>query len=235
MRDLNSTQDELDGWLDANVHGLDSLCPGRSAPTRFADLFGCIDGGTRATELIRSSMRRVVQAMAENYPGNLFWDFDRLVYEFVRRESAEQIEKAAAQIVRLMRGFGAYSAIRFRYAHDFLYGFDWAKWVAREPNTRADIGPFDEPFLDYLEARQQELLTLIEQDDPKYGPLAGDEVRNPFLFHREPEDERILHKSLAVDGTIPVQAWDPESEDRWGACFADARDARAIELGLAKG
>ena len=89
-------------------------------------------------------------------------------------------------LVDVQARYGARSAIRFRYVHDFIYGYDWARWVAREPETRTAIGPYDPVFLQRMRHRADELLELIQTNDKNYPQLEQNISRNPFGFSREP-------------------------------------------------
>lgn len=224
---------DLDLWLTRRVGARVSLCPDRSSPTPFSSLWSSLPLDPSTLGAVQDATWSVVEAIVEHYPDNVFWDLDRLLFDLTLRDSIEAIGKTATKVVRLMAGFGAHSQIRFRYVHDFTYGFDWAKWVARDPEPRSHIGPFDEEFLDYLEIRQGELLALIAQNDATYGQLKGDQPRNPFAFSREPADERTLHEDLAKSGAVPVETWELRGRARWGAHFAQAREDRARALGLA--
>lgn len=230
-----STPADLDRWLVDHSVRRESLCPDREFSTPFATLWRSLKLGDSASMALIDVSRDIADAILTHYPDNLFWDLDRLVHDLAGRGSPNAIRDAGASVVRLMAGFGERSEIRFRYIHDFTYGFDWAKWVAREPEARQHVGPFDDVFLNYLHRRQQELLALIAADDETYGQLDGDEPRNPFGFSRDPEDERRLHVDLAQTGDIPVRSWDPRAEARWGARFAEVRDRRASAMGLARG
>ncbi|SET48922.1 ferrochelatase [Stigmatella erecta] len=174
----------------------------------------------------------VVRAIREDFPDNIFWDLDYLASCLWRAGGPRETEHLAGRVVRLCRGFGNKSELRFRYAHDFLFGYDWARWVLREPAGRVDTGPFDLGFLDYLDARRQELVELISRSDAKYGPLQGQEFRNPFIFCREPADEARLHQVLAREDLIPVKAWRFDGERRWHLPFTELRAEAALRLGL---
>ncbi|MEM9385760.1 MAG: ferrochelatase [Pseudomonadota bacterium] len=224
----------LDAWLDEEVGERVSLCPGRSHPTSFAVLWQTLGlEAAHAVALYRQT-ERVVRAIAMHFPENVFWDLDLIVQALADRASVDATEAMGDRLVALIDGFGMHSVIRFRYVHDFTYGFDWAKWVAKAPGRRAHIGPFDEGFLTYLERRRQELQELIAQDDAKYGRLRDERPRNPFGFSREPQDERLLHEMLAERGQIPVPTWDRLGRAQWGARFAEHRAELAAELGIAK-
>ena len=146
--------------------------------------------------------------------------------------SASASTSALPQIARLQRLYGQDTAIRFRYVHDFIYGYDWAKWVGRDPDLRAGIGPYDAVFLDHLERRAHELLGLIAVDDPVYPGLPDEQARNPFPFSREPEAELRLHRTLAARGLLPLAAWDPAARPVWSRPFAALRAELAAMLGL---
>ncbi|MEO0421609.1 MAG: ferrochelatase [Pseudomonadota bacterium] len=224
----------LDAWLDEEVGERASLCPGRREPTSFAALWPHLGLTPARAAAVYRQTERVVRAIAMHFPDNVFWDLDLIIQALADRPSVEAIEAMGERFVGLVDGFGIHSSIRFRYVHDFTYGFDWAKWVAKAPEQRAHIGPFDEVFLAYLECRRQELLVLIAKDDAKYGRLRDERPRNPFGFSREPQDERRLHEVLADRGQIPVATWDRRGRAQWGARFAEQRAELAVELGFAR-
>jgi hypothetical protein len=184
-------------------------------------------------------------AQLEAFPGNLFWDLDLVAASIVDQARALEphaaithVEAQFQRMAALQRLYGQATAINFSYVHDFVYGFDWAKWVAREPSLHAHVpAPFSTAFLGYMHTRGHELLELIEQDDSKYPTLPDDEARNPFEFSREPNAEITLHRELARRGLIPVPTWDAGAlscdwATRWREPFAARRVAVAHELGL---
>jgi hypothetical protein len=177
----------------------------------------------------------IVEALAEDFPHNIFWDLDYPARCLWEAGAPCDMEAFARRVVALCHGFGVRSPLRFRYAHDFVFGYDWARWVMREPEQRAAIGPFDGTFLDYLEGRQQELFALVAGDDAKYSRLRGAEFRNPFGFSREPDEETRLHQALAREDLIPVKAWRLDGDPRWHLPFADLRIEAALRLGLSRG
>lgn len=215
-----------------------SLNPIRSCVPPPVELVGQVMEGGEDVERVRAfawGLGELVCALAEDFPDNIFWDLEHLACCMWKAGGPRQIEDFARRVVRLCRGFGNKSELRFRYAHDFLYGYDWARWVARAPGERADIGPFDPVFLDYLEDRCQKLLELISRDDSKYGRLQGPGFRNPFAFCREPREEAHLHHVLAQADLIPVKAWRLDGERRWDLPFTDLRTEAARRLGLSQG
>lgn len=175
------------------------------------------------------------RAIAMQFPENLFADL-AFVGMTLRRVVTEHghvaLERAIDPIVRVHRLYGRRSRIRFRYVHDFLYGFDWARWVAKQPAERGAVGPFDAAFIAHSEQRAHELEQLIEAGDAKYPPLADGVFRNPFEFDRDPPSERALLTALAADGHVPVRAWELDARPAWDARFVALRVAKAKELGL---
>jgi hypothetical protein len=181
----------------------------------------------------------VYDAMLRAFPHNLFWDLDGLFGSVIAQartadDSAVAVARALRQVAALQDVFGR-GPINFRYIHDFVYGFDWAKWVAKDPEHRRNMGPFSTEFVGAMHERGHELLDVIERDvDEKYPPLPGDESRNPFGFSREPADEVKLHRTLARRGLIPVQAWSLQPAATWDRPFAALRTQVAAELGLSR-
>ncbi|MGB1014641.1 MAG: ferrochelatase, partial [Nannocystaceae bacterium] len=191
------------------------------------------------SEALRDGLCALVRAQLANFPGNLFWDFDYLAIAVTRQACCQpdprgHLEACFARMVELQTLFGQGTPIRFRYVHDFAYGYDWAKWVQRAPEKRQAVGPFDWDFLTYMHHRGHELLALIEADDSKYPRLRDTRSRNPFGFSREPEAERILHADLAARGLIPVANWDPNAAPTWKLDYASLRLERASVLGFAR-
>lgn len=163
-------------------------------------------------------LRRCALAQLRAFPENIFWDLDYLAASLLaqaRRLDARGpalMDELTGLVSSLQDLFGSGSPIRFRYVHDFLYGYDWAKWVQRDPETRLRVGPFDLEFLRYMWRRGHELLELIARDDEKYPKLRDGLPRNPFAFSREPTDEAQLLRALAAHGRLPLASWrtDPD-------------------------
>jgi hypothetical protein len=190
-------------------------------------------------DALARGLASIAAAMRRAFPGNIFGDLDYLAASLWRgAQRAPQgplpfLREQCEQVATLQALFGQGTTIRFRYVHDFLYGFDWAKWVAREPNARSSVGPFDPEFLAFMGSRGHELLELIAQGrDPKYPPLPGGRPRNPFGFSREPAAEIALHQHLAREGLLPVEAWRIDAHPRWDRPFAELRRQQALRLGL---
>ncbi len=133
-------------------------------------------------------------------------------------------------ITDLQRGYGTHSVLAFRYIHDFTYGFDWCRWVKKDARHRAHVGPFDWPYLLYLQQRRRELEDLIAQNDEKYHQLEPGVAHNPFLFSREPDDEYRLFSALASAGHIPVPTWSVHQDCRYDKPFDQLRVEMATSL-----
>lgn len=192
----------------------------------------------------------IALAMRASFPENLYWDLDYLAASLWRAGAghdsaghdaaghdaaagAVEIASLAALMVEVQRVFGRRTPIAFRYVHDFSYGFDWAKWVARDPGGRAEIDPFSATFITAMLDRGHELHAVIESgEDPKYPPLEGDGARNPFQFSREPEAEARLLSHLAAAELVPVKAWRVDASPRWDRPYARLRREAALSLGL---
>lgn len=228
---------EADRRIEAAVGPRCSLSPEREYARSLAELGELLmvpEIGPDRAAAFAAALARVAESFARDYPENIFWDLDHVAARLLAAGEKPEIDALAGRLILLAERFGIRSEIRFRYLHDFIFGFDWARWVARAPEERAHVGPFDGEFLTYLEQRQAELVELIAQDDQKYGRLEPQIYRNPFLFSREPADERRLHRLLAERGLIPVRAWTLSGEPRWDAPFATLRDELAAELGFAR-
>lgn len=214
-----------------------SVAPGRPQASTPLALVEQLVGGCEDEARSRAFARAfgdMIRAVVDNFPDNIFWDLDYLACCLWQAGSAPAISDFARRVVSLCQGFGNKSKLRFRYVHDFLYGYDWARWVTSKPEERAGIGPFDLAFFDYLDNRQKELLALVARNDRKYGPLRGREFRNPFTFTREPREEARLHHLLAQVDLIPLKAWRLDGERRWDLPFTEMRAKVADRLGLAR-
>ena len=215
-----------------------SLAPQRYNATPLDQLCSqLIDDATDSTlaQVFAQGMIRTTEAVAAHFPDNIFADVDFLAAALLTqtRRQADPTRQLAAhfdQITGLIQLYGCHSAICFRYMHDFLYGFDWARWVRKDPQARGTVGPFDPVFLDYLHQRGGELLALIARDDPKYPPLPPGQWRNSFGFSRTPADETRLHQALAAADLLPIAAWDPKAQPTCDRDFHQLRQQRATQL-----
>lgn len=227
----------VDRRLSSRVGTLGSLSPSRERATPLAlvgEHFLTVRVDRDLGIAFATALSAVVEAQAEAFPGNLFWDYDYPAARLFSRMQAapEQAVASTELIVSLHQTFGVRSRIQFSYAHDFIYGFDWARWVERNAEHRSHVGPLDPVFLEYLLGRGRELLSLIANDDATYPALPEGQARNSFGFLRDPRSERRLHEDLAERNLIPVQAWRFDAEPMWQQPFARLREERARALGL---
>jgi hypothetical protein len=255
LRSLNSFERlrSVQATLAAKAGPLRSLDPARARASTLLEIHaGALETIERSlrdalAEPLMHGLCELALAQLDAFPGNLFWDLDLIAAAIVQEAGALAPELARVCVVdrfermaALQHLYGRRTPINFSYVHDFVYGFDWAKWVAREPNLHAAApGPFSLPFLQYMHERGHELLALIADDDSKYPSLDDDAPRNPFPFSREPEAEIRLHRELARRDLIPVPTWDRDVHcrdwsTRWRIGFAERRIEVASELGLAR-
>lgn len=188
-------------------------------------------------ELFAQQFRKFIEAQVHHFPENIFWDYSYLCHQVYRKSvftknPEKSIEAYISKLIKLLKVFGRESNICFRYMHDFLYGFDWARWVRKAPKKRVAINPFDLQFLEYLCKRAKELELLISENDKKYNQIEKGEFRNPFFFSRAPKDEARLLQSLATDGLIPVSVWEFNCTPNWSKSFSELRAERAVELSI---
>ncbi len=230
----------LDEILAQQSINLLSLNPKKSLITSFAKLENLIAAQTTDKQLIshlQSTLKVILYAQLQNFPENIFWDFDFMVSSMLRQalvanDGADFLESFANKMVSLTELFGIKKEMRFRYVHDFMYGFVWAKWVQKEPHNRAQIEPFSLFFLDYLLIKGQELVHRINLDQVSFYKLCDTGFRNPFSFSREPEDEYRLLTYLARKQLIPVAAWNWNAQPVWNKPFEEMRQQLSLKLNI---
>ena len=133
---------EMDAQLQTTVPIPLSMCPARTRATSLHDI-----GEALLTDALDPSLMQafadglclMVATKGDQFPENIFWDVDYLAACLLRLGDAHAIRDVTAHIVTLHEGFGRSSVINFRYVHDFMYGFDWARWVSQ----RAGDAPGD--------------------------------------------------------------------------------------------
>lgn len=192
-----------------------SLCKGRVYATHTTQLSKAIlhrDSDINLKSAFAKGVFLLEQELFKHFPENIFADFDMLFAHIITKAKqthspSKYVLNNCEYISKLFAVYGSNSSIRFKYIHDFLYGFDWARWVQKSPNLRHNVGPFDPVFINHLFLRGNELRKLIKQNDKKYPKLPPYKTRNPFPFSRKPSDERLLHGILAEKNLIPVTAW----------------------------
>jgi hypothetical protein len=233
-----TTLSEVDARIAGTRRGALTLDPDRARATALADLVARLTDGQQLSHLAAAASA-VAEAQLRCFPENLLWDFDFYLASIHAQacaadDYASHLQEAADITVGLMRLYGQQSAIRFRYVHDFMYGFDWARWVRRDPGPRSGVGPFSLAFLKQTEARGRDIIALIEADDTLYPKLTDAASRNPFPFSRDPGDELRLYCSLAEDGDVPVRAWQVDARPDAGRDFDALREQAAERLGLSR-
>lgn len=226
---------EMDAHLQTVVPIPLSICPLRERATSLYDIGLALltdDEDPSLMKAFADGLCLIVTTKLDQFPDNIFWDVDYLAACLLRLNNANAIRDITAHIVTLHEGFGRASIINFRYVHDFMYGFDWARWVSHEPETRQWIGPFDKTFLYHVEERRGELVELIAEQETQFDLAADGVHHNPFRFSREPDDERRLHEALARDNLIPVQAWRFDGTRDWTRPYTQIREQYAEQLGI---
>jgi hypothetical protein len=231
----------IDEILAQQSINLLSLNPQKKIITSFAKLENLIVEENTDTQIIttlQETLESIVRTQLINFPENIFWDFDFMVSSMLRQalianEGAVAFLKLFAEkMVSLTEMFGINTEIRFRYVHDFMYGFDWARWVQKEPQNRASVEPFSLVFLDYLLVKGKELVQRINHGQVVSYKLCDTGYRNPFTFSREPEDEYRLLTYLAEEQLIPVAAWNWNASPIWNKPFQEMRQQLALKLNI---
>ncbi len=233
---------ELDAYIASRSLPRRTLDPSREESRSFLDLATSLDIASRGEPLIGAvgeMAAAVVRAVEEHFPENIFSDYALLVASSLSAAEAsvdplETLRETGDLLVQLQALFGCHSTVRFRYVHDLIYGYDWAKWVRRDPQTRADVGPFDLRFLRYMHQRGVQLLGLIAEDDSTYPQLRGSAPRNPFGFDRNPPAEVLLHERLVQRGELPVRAYLLADSPVWDRPYQELRTESARALGLVR-
>ncbi|MBN3940956.1 MAG: hypothetical protein V7L21_21265 [Nostoc sp.] len=231
----------IDEILAQQSVNLFSLNPQKTLMTSFAELGNLIaeqNTDIKIITTIQQTLESIVRTQLENFPENIFWDFDFLVRSMLRQaltadEGAITFLKIfSKKMISLTEMFGNKTEMRFRYVHDFMYGFDWARWVQKEPQNRAHVEPFSLVFFDYLLAKGKELLQRINHGQVISYKLCETGYRNPFTFSREPEDEYRLLTCLAEEQLIPVAAWNWNANPIWNRPFQEMRQQLALKLDI---
>ena len=146
-----------------------------------------------------------------HFPENIFFDVRYLATWLDQNtrpcaEARSWLSQYFLLLQELFTLFGNSTPIRFRYVHDFLYGYDWSRWIQKHPED-AQWHPYSLEFLHIMQRRGHEILAEIHPDHAVYPPVGEAVHRNRFAFNREPEHERALLKELAATGRLPMEAW----------------------------
>tara|TARA_B100000579_G_scaffold427652_1_gene436588 strand:- start:475 stop:1179 length:705 start_codon:yes stop_codon:yes gene_type:complete len=214
-----------------------SLCCGRTYATHSNQLSKVLLSGWASDTNLKcvfvKGMSLLEQELFKHFPDNIFADFDMLFAHIIAKSKqyhspGNYFLENCKFISKLFAIYGSNSSVRFQYIHDFLYGFDWARWVQKSPHSRRAVGPFDPVFLNHLFLRGNELHKLIKENNKKYPILNPNKMRNPFPFSRKPRDERILHDILAEKKLIPVNAWTTNGDFSHDQDYHNKRIEQAI-------
>ncbi|MHC5676320.1 hypothetical protein [Nostoc sp.] len=218
-----------------------SLNPHKTLITSFTELGNLITEQNTDIKLLatlQETLECIVYTQLQNFPENIFWDFDFLVSSILRQAlladegAISFLTVFGEKMVSLTEMFGNKTEMRFRYVHDFIYGFEWARWVQKEPQKRAHIEPFSLVFLDYLLVKGKELLQRISHGQVTSYKLCDTGYRNPFTFSREPKDEYRLLSYLAEEELIPVAVWNWNASPVWNKPFQEMRQQLALKLDI---
>lgn len=199
----------------ANVfmHSLNTSRRTASKPVQLASYVGVLYDDTSVWLAFSDFLEQMFQSICYHFPENIFWDLDYMISYAVRESKKSKSpelfwERYTHKLTHLLAVFGSHGEIRFRYLHDFTYGFDWARWVRKDVLQRKNIDPFSIAFFDRTIERGEELLQLIRQDDSKYHRLQSSSYRNPFSFSRDIAEEKEMMRWLSKHDALPVQQWD---------------------------
>ena len=235
MSNLYTQLSHLDNLLRAGATYYLSLNPKKSIPTPFASFESLLVANLTSDQIERvlQALTALVEKQLAYYPNNIFWDYDYFIHSQMKRvQSMNDIayDVYYEKLYVIMELFGNSSNIRFQYMHDFIYGFDWSRWVKSDIELRKNTCPFDEVFLDYLYQRGNELLALIEENDKKYHALAIQEYRNPYSFSRDIAQETKLLQTLSSEELVPLKLWDPHTDPIWDKPYYEMRKKIASTL-----
>ncbi len=222
-------------------HGITplSLNPRKNVATSFRDIGTIVAERTDDTQLVQclfSTIKAILSAQLKNFPENIFWDFDFMIHSMLEQAlsysegAIKFLEEFADKVIELMSICGCEREIRFPYVHDFMYGFDWARWVQKDPVNRANTQPFSPIFLDCLCNKGKELLHRISINDARYHQICTSSYRNLFRFSRDPKDEYKLLTYLAQYQLIPVAAWNWNAATVWNKPFDQLREQVSLKL-----
>ncbi|BDA79390.1 hypothetical protein LPTSP3_g23200 [Leptospira kobayashii] len=231
---------EIDRFLDLRYPTRRTLCPNRNQVTRFeeignqiSDLLGNEQDWKHSAEITY----KIVDSVVDHFPENIFWDFDYMIMKIVGNSAyseqgfRQSMDLTVEKILNIFFIFGKNSSIKFRYIHDFIYGYDWLKWMLEKKHPGDEIDPYGVSFLDYIGHRGMEMISLIAKNDSNYPELNG-LYRNPFLFSRSDEDEIHLLKDLAASGNIPIEAWDRYANPKSDRNYSKIRLERSEQMGI---
>lgn len=197
---------------DVFMYSLNTKNSSASSPSVLAQYVSAFYSDTAIWSLFSDFLEQMFRNMIHHFPENIFWDLDYMITYAVRESihhKAPELfwEDYTEKLSELLAIFGCHGEIRFRYLHDFTYGFDWSRWARKDISERKNIHPFGISFFDRTIERGDELLELIRKNDSKYHQLQSDVYRNPFSFSREIAEEKKMMHWLSKNKAIPVEQW----------------------------
>lgn len=236
-----TTFSELDTFLDRIFPKRMSLNPNQKFVNSFVEIessFNKLGLSNNQKLLLIRQTEQLINSAVRNFPENIFWDFDFLLYRitynsFTSPSFDDSIILYSERLLKIFDLFGAHSPIKFRYIHDLIYGYDWLKWMLEKRQADEIIDPFGIHFLEYIYQRGLELISLIQKNDDNYPDLDG-VYRNPFLFMRSTEEEIRLHLDLSSSKQIPIEAWSIDAVPKADKNYSLIRLERSKELGIGK-
>ena len=124
--------------LDANVFmdSLSSLNASASSPSSLAMYVVQSYDEIALWGVFSDFLEQMFRNMIHHFPENIFWDLDYMIAyvigESLKFRSPEKFwEDYTCKLNELLETFGCYGEIRFRYLHDFTYGFVWSGGFVR--------------------------------------------------------------------------------------------------------
>lgn len=200
--------------LDAKVElcSVYAFKPSASSPSRLAAYVSDLYDDEMIWAHFSDYLEQMILSIRHHFPENIFWDLDYMIAYAVResqkfKEPELFWEAYTQKLNHLLAVFGCHGEIRFRYLHDFTYGFDWARWVRKDLPSRKNVQPFEMAFFDRTISRGEELLELIRQNDSRYHRLQTSSYRNPFSFSRDILEEKEMMCWLSNNNGLPIAQW----------------------------
>ncbi|MFY0580088.1 ferrochelatase [Cystobacter fuscus] len=175
----------------------------------------------------------MVGVLVEDFPDNIFWDLDHLACCLWKAGGPDEMRAFAGRVVALCRGFGNKSELRFRYAHDFLFGYDWARWVAREPGSARASGPSIRRSSTTWRPGSRSCETSSRTTTPSMGRSRAGPSAIPSPSAASP-GTRHGCTGARPRGAHPGQGRRLDGERRWELPFTELRAEVAERLGLAR-
>ena len=225
------------GVLRSSVH------PERSHARSFYELARAFNEAGTSPET-QAAIEDLIVALASDiprhFPENIFWDFDCLCGAIASCAASASISAPnyileATDILReLLKMFGLHSSIRFRYMHDFIYGYDFEQWEPESSLPFAEKQDFSISFLQAMLKKGRAMERCAARNGAAYPQLAEGRYRNTFSFCREPDSERLLFSHLVRQGLLPLEGWRLDGADVRiaGKKYRPLRNTCARELGL---